>query len=196
MRREGIAGRLRGGKPVNPFEVRLKGEILSAQTAGPSVPKQVLGFLFAVAFAISSYYVVSRYVITAVVVQGRSMNPTLQDGERYFLNRLTLWVRDPHRSELVVIRDAGHHDFAVKRIIGLPHDTLEIRGGRVYINGGPLAEPYLYPETQTLAPDHGTMLMHLGDGQYFVMGDNRSNSEDSRSYGALKRNQIIGLLVK
>ena len=196
MRRDGLNQRSRRVNPANPFHVRLKGVYLEAPASRVAVTKQVLGFLLALLFAVSSYYVVSRYLITAVVIQGRSMSPTLQDGDRYFLNRLALWLREPRHSDLVVIRDVGHHDFAVKRIIGLPHDTLEIRGGKVFINGERLPEPYLFPDMPTVTSDNGTLMTVLGDGQYFVLGDNRVNSEDSRSYGPLNRSQIIGLLVK
>lgn len=160
------------------------------------VNKSILLTLLALFFSLGSYYVVSRYVITAVVVQGRSMIPTLQDGERYFLNRWTFLLREPRRGDLVVIRDAGHNDFAVKRIVGLPHETMNIKDGQVFIGNKKFKEPYLIPGTKTYAPKISNLMVHLTHDQYFVMGDNRGNSEDSRYYGPLKRDQIVGLLVQ
>jgi signal peptidase I len=158
--------------------------------------QQTGAFLFAIVFSLTSYFAVSRYVITAVVVQGRSMAPTLHDGERYFLNRWLFMIREPRRGDLVVIRDAGHHDYAVKRIVGLPNETVSIKEGKVFINNAPMDEPYLFPNTKTICPNGGTMQVRLGEDDYFVLGDNRGNSEDSRYYGALEREQIIGLLVQ
>lgn len=143
-----------------------------------------------------SFYVASHYVVSGVIVQGRSMTPTLQDGERYILNRLTYRYRLPIRGDLVVLRDPGHQDYAVKRIVALPCDSVHLKNGIVYINGQKLEEPYLTPGTQTYAPDLKDQLIVIGKGHYFVLGDNRANSEDSRFYGAIQRDQVIGCLAK
>jgi signal peptidase I len=158
--------------------------------------KQLTMIAFMMVFSVSSYYVVSNYIVTAVMVQGRSMVPTLQDGDRYYLNRWILLFRQPKRGDLVVIRDNGHTDFAVKRIIVLPCESLRLEDGRVYIDGQRLSEPYLLPETRTLAPNVKSLLLQVGKNQYYVMGDNREVSEDSRSYGPIKRSQIVGVLEK
>ena len=162
----------------------------------PSFSRQVLVLVFLALFSISTYYAVSQFIITAVVVRGRSMTPTLQDGERYFINRWLLHFREPRRGDVVVIRDTGHNDFAVKRIIAMPSESIELKSGKVFINGHRLEEAYLAPGTQTFAPTSPNMAWQLGAEQYFVMGDNRENSEDSRYYGTLTPNQIIGVLVQ
>jgi signal peptidase I len=141
------------------------------------------------------YYLSSRFIITGVVVQGRSMAPTLQDGARYFLNRLVFHYRAPRRGEVVVIRDTGHSDFAVKRIIGVPLDAMQIKDGEVFINGRKVDEPYLSRGMRTFGGDFKEQVIMLGKDYYFVMGDNRANSEDSRYYGPLHRRQIVGLLT-
>lgn len=143
-----------------------------------------------------SYWLISRYVITAVEVRGRSMAPTLQDGERYFLNRLVYLWREPARGDLAVIEDPGHPDRAVKRIIGLPGEAVLIRDGQVYVNGQRLAEPYVAPGTRTDAGPGLVEAVRLGPDTYFVLGDNRACSEDSRHYGPVHRRQIVGLIAR
>jgi signal peptidase I len=160
----------------------------------PSAGRQI-GILAAlIFFSALSYFVMSRFVVTAVVVEGKSMTPTLHDGDRYLLNRWAYQFRKPQRGDLVVIKDPGHSDFAVKRIVGLPLDSLELKEGKVYVNGRILAEPYLSKGTQTFSPDSENKFMVVGRNRYFVLGDNRFVSEDSRFYGAIRREQIVGML--
>ncbi len=158
--------------------------------------RQLLVLAWLLIFSLVSYHLVSRYVVTAVVVQGRSMMPTLRDGDRCILNRLSYHYREPQRDELVVIRDPGHQDYAVKRIVGMPGETVEVKDGAVYLNGAQQQEPYLLPGTRTDCPFSKQMYVVLGDHQYFVLGDNRGISEDSRTYGAIDRRQVVGLLSR
>jgi signal peptidase I len=152
--------------------------------------------IWLVLFSLIGHYVVSHYVISAVQVQGRSMVPTLQDGERYFLNRVIYYYRLPVRGELVVIKDPGHSDYAVKRIVGLPGDALQIKNGAVYLNSRRIQEPYLPDGVRTSAGDLKEKLIVLGRNSYFLLGDNRANSEDSRNYGPIQGSQIVGKLLK
>lgn len=147
-------------------------------------------------FSVPAYLIASRYIVTAVVIQGRSMNPTLQDGDRYYLNRWRYLFGSPQRGDLVVIRDPGHNDLAVKRIIAKPFDWLNLKGGSIYINGKRLEEPYLPKNSCTDTPDHQEKWIQLGKNQYYLLGDNRANSEDSRYYGVIQRKNILGQLVK
>ena len=161
-----------------------------------SLKRNALILLFVVLFSIPAYLVASRYIVTAVIIQGRSMTPTLKDGERYYLNRWCYVFGSPQRGDLVVIRDPGHSDLAVKRIIAKPYDWLNLKGGMIYINGKRLEEPYLAKEICTDTPDHKERLIQLGRNQYYLLGDNRANSEDSRFYGVVNRKNILGQLVK
>ncbi len=146
--------------------------------------------------SILSYFLVSRFIATTVIVKGRSMTPTLQDGDRFILNRLSFFRHAPQRGEVVVVKDPGHHDYAVKRIIGVPGETILFRHGDVMVNGKQLPEPYLAAGTETYLPDSAEKLIMTGKDQYFVLGDNRANSEDSRFYGAVHRSQIIGSISR
>jgi len=124
------------------------------------------------------------------------MTPTLQDGDRFILNRWSYFRSAPQRGDLVVVKDPGHHDYAVKRIVGVPGETLFFKRGELLVNGKHLFEPYLPSGTQTYLPDSAEKLVLTGQNQYFVLGDNRANSEDSRFYGAVHRSQIIGAISR
>ena len=154
--------------------------------------RQLIALLIFGLLCFASHFAFSRFVITPVIIQGRSMLPTLRDGEYYFLNRLAYLFKSPARGDLVVIRDPGHDDFAVKRIIAKPGDWVNLKDGKVYLNGRRLVEPYLPKHTYTATPDSREKWVELGKGHYFVMGDNRVCSEDSRNYGRIARSSILG----
>ena len=149
-----------------------------------------------VLLSIASYQIVTHYIMTAVVIEGRSMAPTLQEGDRFLLDRWSYRYRSPERGDLVVIKDPGHQDYAVKRIVGLPGETLFLRDGAVLLNGKHLVETYLTPGTRTFCSDMKDRLIMVGNDQYFVLGDNRANSEDSRFYGTVPRERIIGMITR
>jgi signal peptidase I len=154
-----------------------------------------IGFIVC-ALSVLSYYAVSRYIVTAVVVQGASMLPTLHDGDRFLLNRWAYLMHAPQRGDVVVIKDPGHSDYAVKRIVGLPHDVVRLRDGKLFLNGKLFSEPYLSKGTITLTVDGKEHQIMLGPDRYFVLGDNRNISEDSRYYGSVRRDQIVGILTE
>jgi signal peptidase I len=125
------------------------------------------------------------------------MVPTLHNSDHYLLNRWVYHFRTPQRSDIVVIRDPKADCFSVKRIIGVPGDSIYLKGGSVFRNGSKLNEPYLVPNTPTfaLAPG-GEELVVCHKDQYYLLGDNRMNSADSRVYSAVDRRNIVGMLVQ
>ena len=142
--------------------------------------------------SLGSYSFCNQFIVTPVVVQGKSMLPTLREGEFYLLNRWSYRHREPKRGELVVLRDPGHSDYAVKRLIGLPGENIRLSEGQVLVNNKPLQEPYLTPKLKTFAPHGREQRIALGKDEYYVLGDNRLVSEDSRYYGPISRRQLAG----
>jgi signal peptidase I len=180
---------------LHPLPPPRRGPCTQPQRSRPHL-KQLCMVVSMILLSLLGYFAISRFVITAVEIQGRSMTPTLQDGERYFLNRLAYYWKAPARGDLAVIHDPGHNDCAVKRIVGLPGDAVTIKEGGLYLNGRRLQEPYLVPGTRTLMTKQQERPIHLGPDQYFLLGDNRTCSEDSRRYGPIHRSQIVGLISK
>lgn len=133
---------------------------------------------------------IMTFVARAFTVDGPSMLPTLHDGERLMVDKLSYRFRDPQRGEIVVFRyPANPREHFIKRIIALPGDVVEIRAGRVFINGTPLEEPYVAtPTWGHFGP------VRVPEGRYFVLGDNRTNSEDSRypQVGFVPRSYLEG----
>lgn len=182
-----------GGKQDSTGKRRPSGAWLARLS---SFTRQITLLVFVALLSVGGYYLVSRYVATTVIVQGRSMMPTLQDGDRLILNRWSYFHRSPHRGDVVVVKDPGHDDYAVKRIVGLPSDQILFRRGAILVNGKYLVEPYLASGTQTYLPDSHEKLLIVGKNRYFLLGDNRGNSEDSRYYGAVPRSLIVGAISR
>lgn len=157
--------------------------------------RQALQVLLVAFLGLVSYFIFSRYVVQCVQVVGSSMQPTLHNSERCLLNRWIYHVREPHRFDVVVLKDPAG-GFAVKRIIGVGGDLIAIKNGSVFVNGVKLNEPYLPAKTPTFPLTQGnSATFSLEKGRFFVMGDNRLNSADSREYGAIPRQSILGAVV-
>ncbi|TAK93604.1 MAG: signal peptidase I [Verrucomicrobia bacterium] len=146
--------------------------------------------------AYASFLLISHFVLQSVEVDGSSMSPTLHPADRYFLNRLVYLYRSPQRSEIVVLRDPTDGVYAVKRVIAGAGDSVEIAGGKVFVNGKLLEEPYLDPGTPTYTLAlRNELSVKCGKDEFFVLGDNRKNSSDSRVYGPVNRQNILGAII-
>jgi signal peptidase I len=125
------------------------------------------------------------------VVDGASMQPNFHTSERVIVDRLTMLLSGPSRGDVVVLDSPqAANELLIKRVIGLPNETIMIRDGRVYVNGVLLDESYVL-DYCTFGSCNGTW--QLGPDQYFVLGDNRSHSLDSHSFGPVSRSSIIGI---
>lgn len=147
--------------------------------------------------ALVSVIVVKAYLVQPFLVSGDSMEPNLSNGNYLLVDEISYRFRDPGRGEVIVFRYPQNEAvFYVKRIIGLPGETVTIKDSKItifndyYKEGLELGEGYLPIETRT----SGDLSVTLEDGQYFVMGDNRLYSFDSRSWGPLPEDDILGLV--
>jgi signal peptidase I len=132
-------------------------------------------------------FVAIRFSVQTFTVDGQSMEPGLHGGEYVLVNKLAYLFHGPSRGDVIVFHYPVNPnlDF-IKRVIGLPGDTIKITTNQVFVNGVLLREPYIE------APVNVPVSITLKSDEYFVMGDNRPNSDDSRSWGPLPKNYIIG----
>lgn len=160
------------------------------------VLKEVISTLLYLLGVVCLTYLIITFVGQRTEVSGESMEATLSDGDNLIVDKITYRFRDPQRYDIIVFPFQYLEDtFYIKRIIGLPGETVQIdTSGVIYINGEVLNETYgrevIRPETVGLAVNPIT----LGDDEYFVLGDNRNNSTDSRFeiVGNIHRKDIIG----
>lgn len=142
------------------------------------------------------YEGMSRHVISTVRVSGTSMLPTLTESGVHLLHRWVYLWRNPRPQDIVVINDPADNGLSIKRILAGPGDFVALRGGRVYVNGRLLNEPYLRTGTETLIDSNQDAQWMAGcrAGEYLLLGDNRGVSADSRQYGVVTRDRICGVV--
>ena len=175
--------------PNDPLESSPKHHALRLKEAGEFVFELLKIVLISLAIIIP----VRHFLIQPFYVKGASMEPNFQDHEYLVVDEISYRFHEPARGEIIVFRAPGEKKlFFIKRIIGVPGETVELRGGKVYIKGALLSElNYLSKVVLTLGENKIT----LKDNEYWVMGDNRMTSLDSRSFGPIKRDQIVGRAI-
>jgi signal peptidase I len=146
--------------------------------------------------AVITVFLIRTYLMQPFLVSGASMEPNFGSGNYLIIDEVTYQFREPKRGEVIVFRYPDNPStYYIKRIIGLPGEAVEIRKGSVYIfnnehpEGFVLEEAYLPPGLKT----PGTTKAELSSGEYFVLGDNRNYSYDSRSWGSLPKENVIGI---
>lgn len=140
--------------------------------------KEIYPYLIIIAVVV----LIRTFLFTPIRVDGPSMNPTLKNGDIMILNK----VAKVDRFDIVVIKSKRIDDVLIKRIIALPGETLEVNNGVIYINGKKIKDKYGYGKTSDVGK------MKIPDGEYFVMGDNRTVSADSRLFGTFRKEEIKG----
>ena len=167
----------------------------SEKGAGQNVDmkKEILSWVFYIGFVLVLTWVIITFVGQRTRVDGRSMENTLHNGDNLIVEKLSYRFSDPKRFDIIVFPPTGKKEYYIKRIIGLPGETVQIdEDGNIYINGELLEENYGKETIQN--PGRAAQPITLGDDEYFVMGDNRNNSEDSRfaDVGLVKSDYIEG----
>lgn len=119
-------------------------------------------------------------------IDGNSMNPTLFNGEYLIISNFAYQLDEPQRGDIIVFRHPSSDLNLIKRVIGLPGDTIEVQNGEVRVNGQLISEPYIQA-----SPTYDSSWV-VPEGQFFVLGDNRNNSSDSHAWGYLPEDHILG----
>lgn len=151
-------------------------------------------FLLPLVVAVGIVLLLRFFIFGMYYIPSGSMIPTLQLNNQVMVTKYSYWRAEPERGDIIVFKYPVHdpstekeEDF-VKRLIGLPGETLEIHDNQVFINGKPIDEPYVADDTDM--PDFGPY--EIPEGHYFMMGDNRNHSNDSRYWGTVPRKDLIG----
>lgn len=189
------------GKPKNAKAKAKSKEPVS--TTGQKVRRELLSWLW----VILAFLIIESMFVQARVIPSGSMENTILIGDHLIVSlvgydvgipfteyHIPLW-RNPKRQQIIVFEappQAAHDEDFIKRVIGLPGDTVNIRRGVVYIDGKKLNEPYLNPLPDPSAPAENMGPYKVPPHDYFVMGDNRDDSNDSRFWGFVPRRNIIG----
>ena len=179
-----------------------------------TVGQEILSWALTILVAVAAALVIRSVVFEPVRVDGASMDDTLANGEIMFVSKFdysSTWLclpwqseeakenaprltlgKGPERFDVVICRYPGRGDTNfVKRVVGLPGDTIELIDGYLYVNGEKYDEPYINDEYRS-GPLNTMSARVVPEGKYFVMGDHRNNSNDSRSVGPIDRNMIVG----
>ena len=166
--------------------------------APQSTSKSLLSFLIelvvCVAISVGLVFLVSNFVVTHTKVVGHSMEETLHYDEYLFINRLTYQFSDPEQFDIIVFQHDDDEKY-IKRVIACPNQTIQIVNGDIYVDGKVVNENY--GNATIVDPGIAENPITLGDDEYFVLGDNRNNSSDSRtsSVGLIKRDDIEGKVL-
>lgn len=173
-----------------------EGERAPRRRAPRSSTRNAIEWLLVIVGAVVVALLVKTFVVQAFSIPSPSMTPTLQNGDRVLVNKLSYDAHDLNRGDVIVFERPpslaaapGEPEDLIKRVIGLPGETIVAREGVVYVDDRALVEPYL--EEGTLTFDIDTPLT-VPDGQVLVLGDNRSNSTDGRAFGTIDADTVIG----
>jgi len=173
--------------------------VIEENTQNLSPKNEVLAFVWetvkVVVISLAIILPIRYYLVQPFFVKGASMEPNFEDGDYILVDELSFRFRDAERGEVIIFRFPQQpSQFFIKRIIGLPEETVQVKDNQVTVfneenpEGFVLSETYLAPEQKTL----GTMTTKLDDNEYFVLGDNRLQSSDSRRWGPVNQNLVMG----
>ncbi|MEF3313638.1 signal peptidase I [Paenibacillus sp. GYB004] len=168
--------------------------VTAEEPKGQSLAAELWDWTKSIAVALVIVILLNLYVFNLSTVKGHSMEPTLREKEWLFVNKFVYLVGHPNRGDVVILKDPDmqsvEKQYLVKRVVAIPGDQVEIRGGKLYVNGDTVAEPYT--DIKIEDGDRGPVVVE--EGRYFVMGDNRHQnaSKDSRIFGTVSEKAIQG----
>jgi len=174
--------------------------------SGQRTRKVVVEWVLLIGGALLIAFLIKTFLFQAFYIPSESMTPTLQVGDRVLVNKLSYRLHDVNRGDIVVFEAPedpntdGVKDL-VKRVVGLPGETVELRDGQVFVDGSPLDEPYLARGEVTrptqnfagkCAPPVSDSICTVPAGTYLMLGDNRDQSKDGRVFGPIEESDIVG----
>ena len=166
------------------------------------MPKRFLNIIWefsqTLAFSLGIFVVIYTFLFMPTIVLGSSSYPTVIEGEKMIISKIAYQLDKPHRGDFIIMKSPTNPDVEfIKRIVGLPHEQVELRNGKVLINGTALLEPYLSPATYTGSESFlsENQILTIPSDHYFVLGDNREHSSDSRTFGPVSESNIVGKVV-
>jgi signal peptidase I len=168
----------------------------------PAVKGEIWSYVKTLVIALILSFLIQQFLFQPYTVKGQSMMPNLQEGNKIIINKMNYHYSKPERFDMVVLKAPYSDEFLVKRIIGLPGETVEYQNDVLFINHKPQKEPYLDQYKQHLLPFEKftedftlkeiTDESRIPEGYVLVLGDNRRVSRDGRHFGLIKINTIVG----
>ncbi|WP_121661241.1 signal peptidase I [Metabacillus litoralis] len=169
-----------------------------SQTETETTKSKMWEWTKAIVLAVGLAMIIRIFLFEPYLVEGSSMDPTLHDGDRLFVNKTLKFIGEIDKGDIVIIDGKEENIRYVKRVIGVPGDKVSAQDGKVYVNGTVIEEPYLNSnekEAESIGIDLTDDFeeIEVPNGNYFVMGDNRLNSMDSRNgLGLIEKDRILG----
>ncbi len=166
------------------------------KSKGKAIFDELFSWVTTIVFALALAWFITQFIIVNAKIPSSSMENTVMKGDRLVANRLSYLFSDPERFDIVVFKFPDNEDlYYIKRIIGLPGEKVEIRDGKVYINDSdtPLDDSFI---AEPMIPEED-MVYQVPEGSYFMLGDNRNNSADSRRWNNkfVKKEKILGKAI-
>lgn len=159
----------------------------------------IISFIKSILLALVLAIIIRTFIFSVTEVSGRSMYPNFDTGDRLIVNRLGVWIRDVEKGEVIEflspdVKLNGKRDHFIKRVIGTAGDTVSLNDGKVYLNGEELKEDYIASDVETF-PETDQSQWEVKEGEIFVLGDNRYNSDDGRRFGTVPTDTVKGIAV-